>query len=145
MRIYVSGKITGLEKEDYLSHFEKAETHLKRLGYSVINPAKVNSMLPDDTEYEEYMRMCETEMSLCEAIYMLDNWRDSPGANRELQYAFAHNMTVYFESMSRQCEDCKHYHKATNSDTYGCSKWKCEFKERDHGKEKETERATIMS
>ena len=44
--IYISGPITGTP--DYMERFEKAEKELTENGYSVINPAKVNAMLPQD-------------------------------------------------------------------------------------------------
>ena len=48
--IYISGPITGTS--DYMKRFEKAEKELTENGYSVINPAKVNAMLPEDATWE---------------------------------------------------------------------------------------------
>ena len=60
--IYISGKITGTD--DYLERFEAAENHLNNSDIlDVINPAKVNSFLPE-LSYSQYIKM-----SLC----MLDN------------------------------------------------------------------------
>ena len=50
MKIYISGAITGTD--DYMERFEKAEKELAEKGYSVVNPAKVNAQLPEDTSYE---------------------------------------------------------------------------------------------
>ena len=46
-KIYLSGPITGTD--DYTERFQKAEKELTRSGFSVVNPASVNSMLPEDT------------------------------------------------------------------------------------------------
>ena len=46
MRIYISGAIT--KYKDYFNHFERVEKELRKLGFSCINPAKVNSNMPDD-------------------------------------------------------------------------------------------------
>ena len=51
MKIYISGAITGID--DYMERFAKAEKKLTEQGYSVVNPAKVNAQLPEDTTYEE--------------------------------------------------------------------------------------------
>lgn len=69
MRVYISGPITGTE--DYMERFARAEKRLIIDGYSVINPASVNSMMPSDTTYEEYMKMSITMLDMCEAICML--------------------------------------------------------------------------
>ena len=97
MRIYISGQISNLEKSDYMERFAKAEKELTEHGYSVINPAKVNAQLPEDTSYEEYMNMCFCMLDMCDNICMLKDWEKSCGANRELGYAMAKNMIIMHE------------------------------------------------
>ena len=94
-RIYISGAITGTT--DYMDRFCKAENELKEKGFSVINPAKVNAQMPEDTTYEEYMKMSFTMLDMCEYIYMLHGWHKSTGANRELGYAMGKDMTIMYE------------------------------------------------
>ena len=95
MKIYISGAITGTT--DYMERFAKAEKLLMEQGYSVVNPAKVNAQLPEDTTYEEYMKMCFCMLDMCDSIYMLKGWGKSCGANREYGYAFAKDMIIMFE------------------------------------------------
>lgn len=95
MRIYISGAITGTD--DYMERFANAEKELTEQGYSVVNPAKVNAQLPSDTDYEDYMKMSFCMLSMCDAIYMLNGWQKSFGANRELGYAMGKRMTVLSE------------------------------------------------
>ena len=47
MRVYLSGAITGTD--DYMERFARAQMLLQNEGYSVINPALVNSNMPSDT------------------------------------------------------------------------------------------------
>lgn len=95
MKIYISGAITGTD--DYMDRFADAEEKLKKEGHSVINPAAVNSMMPADTTYEEYMKMSLTMLGMCGAIYMLKGWENSRGANREYGYALATDKIILQE------------------------------------------------
>ena len=95
MKIYISGAITGTD--DYMERFAKAEIELTEQGYSVVNPAKVNAQLPEDTGYEEYMKMSFCMLDMCDNICMLKGWEKSCGSNRELGYAMAKNMIIMHE------------------------------------------------
>ncbi len=94
-RIYISGGITGVQ--GYMEHFMSAQRKLEEQGYSVINPALVSSNMPKDTTYEEYMKMSFAMLGMAGSIYMLRNWQQSLGCNREYGYALAKGMTVLFE------------------------------------------------
>ena len=95
MKIYISGAITGTT--DFMERFAKAEKELTENGYSVVNPAKVNAQLPEDTSYEDYMKMCYCMLDMCESIFMLQGWGKSCGANREYGYAMAKDMIIMHE------------------------------------------------
>lgn len=94
-RIYISGAITGTD--NYMERFAKAEKELTEQGYSVVNPSKVNAQLPEDTDYEDYMKMSFCMLDMCDGIYMLKGWKKSCGANRELGYAMASDMAIIYE------------------------------------------------
>lgn len=94
-KIYISGPITGIE--DYMKNFDQAEKELKSVGFSVVNPAKILSQMPEDTKYEEYMDMSMMMLSICDGIYMLKGWEKSTGANREYEYALASDMIIMRE------------------------------------------------
>ena len=95
MKIYISGAITGTD--NYMEQFSKAEKELTEQGYSVVNPAKVNAQLPEDTSYEEYMKMSFCMLDMCDGVYMLKGWKKSWGANREYGYALAKDMIIMYE------------------------------------------------
>ena len=95
MRIYISGAIT--KDKNYFNHFERVENELKKLGFSCINPAKVNSNMPDDFTHEDYMKMSLCLLSLCDAAYFLNGWSNSNGANKEYRYALEHSIKAIFE------------------------------------------------
>lgn len=97
MKIYISGKISGLDPEVYLGNFARAEVELKRKGHEVINPARTNSTLPPSTTYEQYMDMSLKMLSFCDGIYLLKNWTKSPGAQTEKARAEELKLKVFYE------------------------------------------------
>ena len=82
MKIYISGPITGTT--DYMERFAEAQKYLESLGCSVVNPALVNSNLPEDTSYADYMKMSFCMLDMCDHIYMLRGYEKSMGAQMEL-------------------------------------------------------------
>lgn len=81
MKYYISGKITG--DPDYQKKFFEAETVLREQGHSVYNPAR----LPEGWSPGEYMSVNLPALMASEVIYLLPDWRDSPGARIEFQLA----------------------------------------------------------
>lgn len=84
MRVYISGPITG--RPDYLQEFGKTEQLLLGLGHEVINPTKVSESFPA-LSYGEYMKIDLALLEICDAIYLLDDWEQSAGAQLEFHYA----------------------------------------------------------
>lgn len=98
MRVYISGKISGLDKKEYMSHFADAEKKLLEMGHETINPAKYNDMLPTTLSWDQYMWIDLFLLSLCDGIYMLDNWKSSKGAKAERKMALKRHMVVMYEN-----------------------------------------------
>lgn len=78
-----------------MERFAKAEEKLTAAGHQVYNPAHANSYMPEGTTYEEYMKIAFTLLEMCDAIYMLDGWQQSKGANREYGYALGKGMKIW--------------------------------------------------
>lgn len=95
MKVYISGKITG--NDSYMKEFEQTQRKLEAMGYSVLNSAATCATLPEDTDYEDYMRIAFDLLDMADSVYFLRTWQDSKGANREYGYALAKGKKIVFE------------------------------------------------
>ena len=86
MRIYLSGKITGLDKEVYTRQFERAETFYKTSGFEVVNPVTIGEEIlkqnPSAT-WEDFMQEDLKALRTCTHIVLLEGWEESKGAKME--------------------------------------------------------------
>jgi hypothetical protein len=92
MKIYISGKITGIEQQA-LALFAKAEAFLKEQGYEPINPMALPHL--HDQQWHSYMREDIKALCACDAIYMLHNWQGSKGARLEHEVAQAIGLKIF--------------------------------------------------
>jgi ferritin-like protein len=85
-KIFISGKITGLEPEESKKLFKKAENYLKkRLDmFEVINPHEIK--YESDEPAKQMLQILDI-ISQCEAVYFLDNWKSSNGSQCEYWFA----------------------------------------------------------
>ena len=90
-KIYISGKITG--NPNYKADFEAAELALKIAGFQPVNPAEEH--LPDGATWADYMRQDIKLLCDCDAIYMLNGWRESEGAKIEHKLARDLGIEIY--------------------------------------------------
>ena len=96
MKIYISGKITGLPFPEVVAKFQSAEELLDELDLVPVNPLK-NGLTKNHAWVEHMVRDIEMLLA-CDAIYMLDNWVDSKGARIEKNIADEVGMDIWFES-----------------------------------------------
>ena len=86
MRIYLSGKITGREKEDYTKQFARAESFYKTGGFDVVNPVAIGEevlKLNPNAEWQDFMIRDLEALRTCTHIALLEGWEESKGAKME--------------------------------------------------------------
>ena len=85
MKIYISGKISGLDYSIVESLFGEAEAKINDLGLIPVSP--LNNGLHRSATWTEHMTRDIEMLFGCEAIYLLPNWESSKGARIEKSIA----------------------------------------------------------
>ena len=99
-KIYISGKISGLDFDEACRRFEEAEKHLQKLGYRTSNPTKMTLCvwLAQHGHYRLCLWLQLLWMSAtCQCIYLLDGWHTSDGARAERAVARVMGITAIYE------------------------------------------------
>lgn len=109
-KIYISGKMgVSTITNAIWEKFDVAESLLHDKGWIVVNPADqkyqlwLNRYLTNSRakgEKEKYVAALFYDMrrlSRCDAIYMLKDWKDSPGATAEHYFAKAIGLKILYE------------------------------------------------
>lgn len=96
-KIYISGKIGGLDYKEAFEKFESREKQLIIIGYEVVNPMKIHPPREIPRTWEEFMVEDIQELFKCESIYMLEDWGQSKGARVEYAIAKELGFKIIFE------------------------------------------------
>lgn len=95
IRIYISGKITGLDLKAAEALFEYVETQLAQAGHEPVNPMKLLAHDPEHT-WNDHIVASVRGLLPCQAILMLPNWTDSIEAKVEHAIAVSMGMQCYY-------------------------------------------------
>lgn len=95
MRLYVAGPMSGCDEWNYPA-FHEAARRLRAKGYDVVSPAELDEEghVVGSKPWEWYMRRDLWALLGCEAVAVLDGWRQSKGASLEVYVASALGMPI---------------------------------------------------
>lgn len=93
MKIYISGKIT--DEPNFKDIFCLAEMRLKNEGHEILSPLAIANV---HLSYDEYLKIDFAMIEVCDAIYMLKNWKESNGAQLELKFAKSLKKKIIYEN-----------------------------------------------
>ncbi len=101
-RVYISGPMSGVPREQYMEMFRRAEQSLRDRGYQrIVNPIRVWACRwPWLYRIVGYRLTLWYDLQLlkrCDAIYLLNGWKDSKGAYIEFKLALRRNLYVMTE------------------------------------------------
>lgn len=83
-RVYLSGPMSGIEAHNFPA-FQAAAARLRALGWSVVNPAEINT--DADATWHECLRRDMAALAMCDVLALLPGWQASDGAHLELHVA----------------------------------------------------------
>lgn len=101
-KVYISGPISGMEREVYMRNFREREVFLQLEGLRVVNPTRVwacrwkwlwkilAGITSEHTIYRLTLLYDLWLLMRCDGIYMLDGWQQSRGAR--IEHAVAESM-----------------------------------------------------
>lgn len=94
--VYLSGPMSGLPDLNYPT-FHAAAHALRKIGYTVVNPAEFTTDTTNMTEaqaWRAYMQVDIKALVECDGIVMLPAWTESRGATLERNIAIGLHMRV---------------------------------------------------
>lgn len=94
MKVFISGPMRNKPDSNKEAFFD-AEYKLKRLGYSVFNPAWCQYGVVTEFTADDMHAVDFAALERCDAIYMLKGWQYSKGARAEYFYAKAHGLKIF--------------------------------------------------
>ena len=116
-KVYISGRMSNLIREQYLEIFRRAEQSLRSQGYrKIVNPIRVwacrwpwlwkilVSITSENTAYTLVLLYDLWLLSRCDNIYKLPGWRDSRGAQIESCMAFHFKIWPVPESQTKNLD-----------------------------------------
>lgn len=83
-KVFISGKVSGIEYYVAYQTFANADRQLSSMGYQVINPMKI---CRKNWSWLRCMAKCLWAIMFCDKLYQLDNWQESRGARFEYKWA----------------------------------------------------------
>ena len=92
MKIYISGPITGHDKQEVSRAFAEAKRLIIDAGHTPVNP--LENGLPETATYEMHLLKDFQMMLECDAIILLYGWSRSKGCRMENYIAVNMGLTV---------------------------------------------------
>jgi len=98
MKIYISGKISGMNINEAREHFAKVESNLRSKGNDVVNP--FNNGLKVTDPWERHIARDIKNLLECDKVFLLSGWENSRGARIEVELCKELNIPIETEKDS---------------------------------------------
>ena len=84
-KVYIAGKVSGLPYKEVKTRFDFMQFVLESNGFEAVNPLQVVNN--PKCEWKPAMRQCIKALMDCDALFLLSDVADSPGAKVEMGLA----------------------------------------------------------
>jgi len=91
--VFIAGPMTGYHNSNR-DEFNAEARMLEDRGFTVLNPA----ILPDGLLHSQYLAITLAMLETADAIFMLDGWEESDGANMEFKRARELGLMFMYQS-----------------------------------------------
>lgn len=110
-KIYISGPMTGYAYNNFFS-FDDAEKRILNeiKNINIVNPCDLSNKtesIIDNPSYEDYLREDFRALIDCDAVLLLDGWKESSGCNKEFTVANYLKIPCFetFEELKKYLEE----------------------------------------
>jgi hypothetical protein len=94
MKIFISGRITGLPREEAARNFARGEREIAANDYTWVNPL---DLVPEKTPNKEAMSILLPELLKCDGILLLNDTKFSEGSQIEEAVARYCGLQIFYE------------------------------------------------
>lgn len=96
MKVYLGGKVSGLEPHEFHAKFEKCREEIR--GHV---PEDCEILIPvdlcnDDWDWDTCMNVCLQHLKECDLLVLMNDWVDSRGAKEEHAFAKQNNIPIWY-------------------------------------------------
>ena len=106
LKVYISGKMRGMDEKDSRRLFSEAKKYLEQQGYEAINPWDLEGeKMKVCHEWADFIIYDLHILKKCDMIFMLQNWYDSWGAQVEYAFANGHGIKVEYQKFQGTLEE----------------------------------------
>lgn len=91
--VFIAGPMTGYHNFNR-DEFNTEARYMEERGFTVLNPA----ILPDGLLHSHYLFITLSMLETADAIFMLDGWEESDGAQREFKRARELGLMFMYQS-----------------------------------------------
>ena len=82
-RVYIAGKVTGLDRNYVIEKFEYWKQKLRKAGYIPVSPVDV---IDENTSWYDAMDICLKLLGTCHKALFQKDWFSSQGAMQEMEF-----------------------------------------------------------